>query len=241
MKGLFKSPNTTYHIDITGESWQQGDTVNVITKTSEPSSTETYDLTFAHVDLKKLKKNDPKAFQVIYQCEIAHESTEHQIHLAIDCPIQDGAKSTFLFIGPKDNLAACERMELPVKERSIYRQYIETIELFQRFKLKTLKNKTKALDAKLVPPQSKEYAGVDQLNIHFKTSDKIYVDFIFKVKKLSYAPEGVQAKSDKVSAQYTYNANEILQYGDTFNQERVRKDLEEAFNQCIQKTTATFL
>ena len=240
MKGFFKTPHNEFNITVQGETWQQGSLVRFsVDKSDNNDQHDT--LTIAHADIKKLAKGDAKAFDIILQKDLSQASSRFDIPLKVTCPIKDTQKSTFILLGSKDNLCANDRLELPIIPRQIYKEIIGVLELYYRFKLKTLKNKNDSLDAKFSIPASKEYAGFEAFNLHFKTVDQsddvnpkgertLNLEFHFKVKKLTYKPEGVVTVTEKVTTTLELKEKDLFIYGDSFNQDKVKQELDKVLS-----------
>lgn len=228
MKGIFNSAHANYSIDIQGEKWRQGDQIKIsVQKEVKDSNESPSSLMLAHVDLKKFNKGDPKAITSLYQLTIDSKSQDIIFDLDQSCPVSDKTKATLILVGNLELPQTCDRLELPINERLVYSQMIESLALFQRLQLANIKNKTNSLNAKFKVPTGNDYASIDGLNILFSSQqDKVHLSFVFQVSRLAYTPEGVKAQKEVVSHNLEYTLAEIYVYTDSFNQDKFKTDVD---------------
>lgn len=238
MKGFFSSSLAQHSIEINGERWRQGDLLNLKVTTSPiESAFDHWSITVAFVDLKRLKKfNDNSAFNILEQRPLDSKETNISIKLEENSPISDSQFALMVLCGDKNNLYSASRLELTVAHHQMLEDYISALELFHRFSLKTLKNKSKSIDAKFTLPKTKEYGAIEQLNIIMSYWDNtLHSKCIFKVKKLSYNGSGVETKVSKIEEENQFSKDSLITYG-SFNQDIVKEKMTQTLEKIKTKT-----
>jgi hypothetical protein len=238
VKGVFSSSEATHSISIQGEAWRQGDPIDISVSTIlKDKKFDNWFITVAFVDMKKLKKNnDNSAFKVLNQSALNSSDTKIKLTLNNNAPISDGQSVLMVLCGDKDHLESSARLELSVSHHPLFEDFIQTLALFHRFQLKTLKNKKNTLDAKFTLPKTREYGAIEQLNITMcYEKESLQTKCIFKVKKLEYTGSGVEAKLTKIEEDFTYSAKSLVAYG-SFNQETIKIKMSEILERVKTKT-----
>lgn len=249
MRGTFFQKPLEIVLELKGESWFQGDVIQgtVSLKTSSEKSYELDGLGLYLIfgEPKKMLKKSPKAYEVLEQIDLDKHCvsdemsvTEFSLKLPDCCPISEKSKGIFLVFGAKDDLFSAPRLELPIQPKKTILQFLEVFETFERFKSKGVKNKKGALEFKMLPPDSKDYAAVDSLLLLIKEEDqKLILDYLFKVKKLEYGEIGVESVASKLAFHDELSKSQYHSFGDSVNQEGIQAALKQILDQVKSKTT----
>lgn len=249
MRGTFFVAGIEITVEVTGETWQQGQDVEVAAafQAQGPATAlENWSLRLVKSDSRKVKKKDPKAFETLEEIDLNTQSLPHQFkhtfYLKEDAPISDGTWTLALQVGPKNAPYSCGLLNLSVRPWFAIDALLETFENFKRFKKKSLKNKFNKkkdrLEAKLLPPGSKELGAVEGLDLLIaREQQDLILDFNFKVKKLSYGGAGVEAKSDKISITKELRGRDLLMFGDSLNQDKIIALFDEVLESVTNKST----
>lgn len=250
MRGTFFQKPFEYSFDITGERWKQGETIKGICTLknhgAESISLKDYVLAIAFADHKKVKAKDPKAFQIVSQFPISVEtvaqtgeqSIDFSMELKSNDPISENTKGMYFVCGPASNLFEGGMLELPVEPIQIISEFLELFKRFFRFELKALKNKKGFIEAKMLPPGSKDLGAVEQLMLLLKLEDeKLILKYQFKVKKLTYDTGDVKAASQKMDIDSVLEKSQYSAFGGSLNQDGIQQAINEVLEQVKRKTT----
>jgi hypothetical protein len=248
LKGTFFLKPLEFNITIFGESFEQGELLkgNVILKKHDDCdlSLSDYGVILALGDLKKIKKKDNKAFMALstkyFQTDSSTEETqflEFSFQLEANSPITTKASSHYLLCGHKDDLLNAGALELNITPNRWFQEYINTLVLFFKFKIKGIKSKKELVEYKLQAPDTKDFGAVEQLLLSLKIDgEKIQVFYQFKVKKLCYEMQGVVAKDVIINIEQVLEPNDYKQFGDAANQDKMKFFLNQALEQIKRKT-----
>lgn len=250
MRGTFFQKPFEYSFEIQGEKWKQGETIQGVCTLknhgAEDISLDHYVLGIAFADHKKVKAKDTKAFQLISQKSIKGqtvkqagiETIDFSLVLKENDPISENTKGMYFICGPSENIFEGGLLEIPVAPIQLISEFLEIFKRFYRFELKTLKNKKGFIEAKLLPPGSKDLGAVEQLMLLLKLEDEILkLNYQFKVKKLSYDAGDVKAASSKISIESQLNKDQYSSFGGALSQEGIQKSISEVLDQIKRKTT----
>lgn len=251
MRGTFIVSGVEIVLEVPGEQWQQGDDVTVegsLKAHGTAPALDTWSLRLIKADSRKVKKKDVKAFEVLEEVPLKQAdlsgpfSFNHTFNLKEDAPISDGTWTLALQVGPSDDPYACGMLNLTVVPWFAIDAILETFENFKRFKKKSLKNKMSKkkdrLEAKMLPPGSKELGAVQGLDLLIEREKSgLLLDFNFKVNKLAYGAGGVEAKGEKISIKKELKGKDLLMFGDSLNQDKVIACFDEVLEQVKTKST----
>lgn len=250
MRGTFFQKPFEYSFDIQGEKWKQGESVQGICTLknhgAEDVSLDNYVLGIAFADHKKVKAKDPKAFQFISQQSIegqtvkqaGEETIDFTLTLKDSDPISENTKGMYFVCGPSENIFDGGLLEIPVEPVQIVSEFLELFKRFYRFELKALKNKKGFIEAKMLPPGSKDLGAVEQLMLLIKLEDEVLkLKYQFKVKKLTYDTGDVKAASQKIDIESTLDKKQYSAFGGSLNQEGIQAAISEVLDQVKRKTT----
>lgn len=246
MRGTFFVQGVEITLNVEGERWHQGASLKTsatLKAHNEGVDLAGWSLCLVQADQRKVKKKDPKAFELIEEVSLSSVDSsgqgplEHTFSLTNDCLISDGTWTLALLIGPNplENPYQASFLNLTVEPWKPVSSILELFENFQRFKLKSLKNKKgkkNHLEAKMIAPGSKELGAVEGLDLLIERLDNgLGLNFGFKVKKLAYGAEGVKAKAEKISLKKELSGKDLLSFGDSLNQDQILK----TFNEVIEE------
>ncbi|MCF8058426.1 MAG: hypothetical protein K9K67_03965 [Bacteriovoracaceae bacterium] len=241
MRGTFFVSGVEIVLDVLGETWQQGQDISV-TGELKPHG-ENIDLTgwslkLVLADLRKVKKRDPKAFKLLQELSWSDlkldsaKEFEHQFIQSIDTSISDGTYTLALLAGPDTDLYSNGLLNLTITPWKPIELILELFENFQRFKVKSLKNKATKLEAKLTPPATRELGAVEGLDLLIEPIENgLGLNFTFNIKKLSYGTAGVEAKKHKIVLKKEFIGKDLFSFGDALNQDTILKAFEEIIEQ----------
>jgi len=249
MKGsLFQKP-LELSLDITGESWAQGDLIqgelSIKNHGKETVSLKDYGVFLAWGETKKVRAKQDKAFK-LKQVRPFENSVEIQsgetknlkwaLQLEKNCPITHKSGSLYLLFGKQVDLFECGLLQIDVGPQEIINQFLEIIEQFIRFKVKDKKTKGEFIEVKLVPPKSREFAGVDTLYLSVKIHDQqLILNYLFNVKKLAATVAVMTLQKSKLEFTQTLDKKQYLQFGDAPNQEGIIQAVSSIINQAKSK------
>ncbi len=244
MKGAAFLKPIEWQIDVIGESWQQGAQVKgVIRAKNAGSSSETLSggLQLAYADMKKVHSRDEKAFKkeseikwvdVVLAPGATHEQT-FEFTLPVNCGVTDKKSSYYLAYGPTLKEA---NLQLNITPRQLFLEITKLFETFQRFKPKEIKTAKDAVEFKMIPPTSRDFAHVETLHLlQSLDGDKLNLDFTFKVKVLDTKSVTTKVAKDEKHLVKSLTPREYSLGRDMINQDGILKALEEVLSQVRMK------
>jgi len=237
MKGLFNIQGSQVDIDLVGESWTRDQIIKGIVKVpaGHNLADQSQGMAYCDIDLRKLKKKDAKAFNILKT--IAFEADVFEYPIEIDPSIRkgshcysDGTFSLALLVGDLSDPLSCAQLQLPTKTRDLVNEILKLFETFKRCSVKSIKNKKNDIEVKLVTPQSGDMAQIDTLAIVFAfKGDVLKLTYQFQVKKLVVGGAGVETKKEKLNFVQTLEKKEYMSY-DQLDQDKMIKKMEEAIS-----------
>lgn len=249
MKGTFFQQPLEFSLDITGEAWQQGETIkgNLIVRNhgSDEIDLSNIGVTLALTNARKFKARNDKAFAIDATSPFpegtklsssSEQSLEWSFPLSSSCPITEKASSLFIYCGSQDNLFDGGHLELQIEPIDVLSKYIEIFENFFRFKRKTLKNKAGYIDVTYTCPGGKDLSQIEKLNQHMRVVDgKLEVKWLFVLNKLGYKDGNVvEEKEDRVFEQLL-EPKQYKMFGDSPNQDGIITSINEVLDQAKKK------
>lgn len=229
MKGVFFQKPLEINLEVIGESWKQGDKIQghlKITVHGE-ANLEGWGVFLCQGPQKKVKSKDIKAFSIIEEAFLQGEDLAFEFQLKKDCPITEKGSSLFMVCGKKEDLFAGGVLELQILPCDIITNYLKVLEDFFRFKVKTLKNKNKGIEAKLIAPATKEMSAIQDIKLNLKMVEKnLELFFSTKIKKMSYEGSTIGTKDDVKELAQSLTPKDYEIYGST-NQEGISKKIKE--------------
>ena len=221
MKGAYFAKPLEWNVDITGESWRQGEAVSgtLILKnhSSDTISLDNVAMIFAQGDIKKVHSRDPKAFKITDTLKLTtSELSGGQSHsqtfsftLPINCAVTDKKTSFYLAYGVGGTET---NLQLKVEPRLIFTEVTKLMETFQRFKYKDIKAVKEGVEFKFLPPSSRDWAHAESLLLTLAMNgENLEMDFLFNVKTIdtksittALAKETRQFKKSLTPREYTF-------------------------------------
>mgnify|MGYP001073519007 CR=1 FL=1 len=246
MKGAFFQKPLEWQIDVVGEAWAQGDVIKgelrVKNLGDSPIDLARAGVRLSYADIKKVHSRNELAFkqeaEILFPTgtTIAPQESKTlpiQFPLPINCPVTDKKASYYITYG----LTALEsNLQVHVGPRKLFTEITKLLETFQRFKPKDIKASKGAVEFKMVPPTSREYAHVEALHLEQSLEgDQLKLEFTFKVKILD--PNSVTTKVAKDERHLTkvLTPREYSLGRDMINQDGILKALEEVLGQIKMK------
>jgi hypothetical protein len=235
MKGIFFQKPLEYSLNITGETWKQGDEIagSLHVKAHAGGDIPAAKVHLAYGNLKKAHAKDPKAFTVL---QTAEARPEWRFQTDRNAPITDSTHSLFILYGSGDDLGKYGHIQLIVKAYWIIEEFIKELEVGFRFVLKTMKSNKGILEAKIAPPTSRSFAAVEQaiLSFHFE-GDALNVAARFDVKKLEATAASVDMKKEKRESQKSYLPTDYLTSSGRFNHDKMEPAIREILSVAESK------
>jgi len=249
MKGtLFKAP-LELNLHIEGETWRQNQKIRGSLKIKnhgqESLSLETMGVHLCWGHAKKIKTKSDTSFDFESSTLFSKQSTlapqEEQellweFELQEDCAISDKSGSYYLLYGEKEKIWESGLFQLQIDPRAIFDSFLEIFVNFFRFKIKDKKNKKGFVEVKLVPPNAKEFLSMDNLLCQMRIKDDIFeINYLFNVKKVAYAIEGMKLEKNKIEFQDRLNPKEYYLFKDTPNQDVMKSKIENTLGEVKSK------
>lgn len=238
-------------LETTKESWKQGDVIEgVLRFKNESNEAHTLSGELAAIypsTIKEVREGSLPTSKTLFSLELPSELSldagqeleiNYQYVLETDAPITDKTSGLFFYFGNPENKLSS--LALNVEPHQRLAELLQNIELFLRFKTKSIKAKKDKIEIKMLPPPSKEYAALEAVTMMVKFKEEnIHLDYKMKIKKLDYAnaatqmtpsmQKGEMKKADKLTP------SDYLVFGKAFNGEKVAQRVESAFSEAKTK------
>lgn len=234
MKAQFFNKPLNYSLNVDGDEWEQGSAVTGDLTISNTSN-EDIDLSkhgchLCYCQSKKVKAKDASGIKLIesVHMEAGQNKLNFNFKLDANCPLTDNTGSLQILSGNIEDPLSCGMMELKVIPIKAISSFIETFEIFYRFKFKALKNKKGFIETQLVPPATKEWAKIQKMILQLKMdSEVLSVNCVINIKTLSFDTSTSKTKDEKKEI--------ILKIKDTVDQEDVKKQISQMLDQIKLK------
>lgn len=235
MKGISFQNGIEYKITISGERWEQGDTISGELQATAKNQGVTLDAHTAQVILaetteRKLKLKSKEAFKVIGQVQATHATLAWEFKLPIDARITDKAAGLCILYGAQVDPHALGILKLNILPHHYFQDLIELMRTEFRYLLKGMAaGKDGWADAKF-----------EDLILSFKLSEEtINVNFEFSRERVDAMKAGLQTKTEKQEFFRSWDTHEFVH---RFN-DRINKDVATAAIQNVisEYKTAGFL
>lgn len=239
MKSTFIQDLAEYTIDLRGESWTQGSRImgSLKLKPKAELDLSTIGVYLAHVNSKKFKAKDNKAFKIIQEKICEEDNTRFQFQLPKDCPITETTGGLYIVCGQKDKFFDGGHIELKVTPHKIIKELIQIFEFQYRFTFKALKNKAGFLETIVKMPDAKKYTSVQQLKLQMKMQeDTLSLKFLFKLKKIDFSSSSLGAIDEQLEIVKELTPEDYQIYGDAINQEGICKHIDEVLDKAKLKS-----
>ncbi len=235
MKGTFFAKPLEYKVDISGESWTQGQSIKGQLIVNNHSS-EKIDLSGLGCHLcycvgKKLKARDPKAIILIESAILPKGKDEmsFEFRLSETSPITESTASLYLICGDIKNPYEGGILELNIRPTEIITNFVQVFEQFFRFKLKAFKNKKEYIEAVVTPPDSPVWKSIQKMSLQMRMAgENLEVNFILAVKRISFEDIS-KTKDEKIQISKTLTKKDHTLYG-SINHEGIQKIITEVLD-----------
>ena len=245
MRGLFLSQSIEYRLEVTGDSFSQGDTLHcsLIIKSHADSPTILTDLSLilAHGDLKRVKTKDPSAFDPIAPAEIergcelpARGQLTFPVTIKLDtnAPISDKNHSLYLLYGNSSDINSLGQLLLTVSPHAHLRAIFDTMTTVFNFTPKGETSKDGYVTAKLKAPDSRRLSLVNELSLSGRFVDEsLELIFLFSVKKFDTSLTKINVRRGKVEARKMLAPSDYLFGGDFIRPEYIEQIVESAISE----------
>jgi len=238
MKGIFFHEGQEFQLETIGEVWKQNEVVSgkVHCKGQCPQNLF---VVLAFADFKDVRAKDEKAWDIIEEKKIEGAGTllSWQIKLAPDAPVTVGSGSLFVLLKVENKIIG--HLQLTSEIRPMLKSFIETFELFFRFKTHSFKNRKGGfLEYKMMPPTVREYANMDQVLVALRLKgDQLEAKYSFTLKSLAMVGAGqteLQKKKRDIEQVLTKKDYEFCE--GAHNPEGMKKFIAEALSSAAPKT-----
>ena len=233
MRGFNIKDGVQFNCNLNGEVWRQGDCINGSLEIDDPSIGGNIYLVLGKK--KKILNKDPKAFSIINKKSFSPstEAQQFEFQLEKNCSISD----TYLLFGSGDDLFEYGNMLLPLKEHKLIEDFLEVFTLFYKFKTKKLKsNKLGYVEATIEVPSSRAHTNIISLKMLLKIKgDDLIMSYQFVLNKINFESGTGILDKETFEVDKILTPKEYLIYGTSFNQEVVRKSIDEVFEQIKKK------
>ncbi|WP_412469554.1 MULTISPECIES: hypothetical protein [unclassified Halobacteriovorax] len=234
MRGTFFLKPLELNLELAGESWPQGDQINgeLTIKAHGEADLSKIGIHLCEVNIKKFKAKDEAAFKVIETVKASGEQTSFSFKLAENCLITEKATSLYVICGDIDTPFECGHLQLDILPNKNILSFIEIFENFLKFKFKPLKNKAGMIQAKITPPDIKDWTSIQTMNLGMSCIDNILsLDFAFKVKKMSYEGGAVETKEVKINNKVEFKPKDYILFESTLNQDFITGELNKVLDE----------
>lgn len=245
MKGTFFNKPLEWTIEVQGESWHQGASIQgkltVKNHGAESLSLARAGVALAHADIKKVHSKAEGALkiqteQLLTETEIAPAATRElnfTLKLNENCPITDKKGSYFLVYGRELNE---NHLMLKINPRPLFEKVIGLMDTFFRFKIKEIKSAQNGTEYKLIPPTSRDMANIEGLVLNFSMSDTILnLDFDFQVKKIDISSVTTKINKETLKIKREISQKDYSLGRDMINQDQLLKILESVISEVKMK------
>jgi len=250
MKGTVFQENCQIDLNILGESWIPGQiikgTLEIKNLGPGPIAIQNHGVGLGHGEFKKVQTSNKSALvpdkKTTFEANKmlgpgASESLEWSFNLPETAPITDKAGSLFIMFGNLEDKQKGGHLQLTVSPRPLIKEFCQLIENFQRFKVKEWRQKKDRIQIKLVPPNSREFAGVESLILLTKEVEgSLHLDYEFGLKKIGYGQGEVAVQKQDLKLNFVLPLKQITFGKDMIDQDKILNHLNDVFGQAKMKS-----
>ncbi len=247
MKGTYFQKPLEFNLLVEGEQWNQGDELSGILKVKNHGA-EDMDLTKVGVQLgyaqaKKVKEKNTDCFDISDTSYFdegqklaagSEAELNWKFNLGDDALISEKNASQYVLYGNEEGIWQGGQLQLNILPSPILQKYLEIFETFFRFKVKELKNKKGLIDAKLLPPTSRDFANIKALNIQMKYGETLTLNYHFKLKKIDYLENEMKMKEETQKLKYDLNSKEFMMYGKEVDQSKLESHIKSVLEEVMK-------
>lgn len=247
MKGTFHIAGQSLEITLDKQVWNNDDILTGklnLTSQAELDADTILALNLCEIDLRKLKKKDPKAFQSLQRIELNPGTKEYDIHLDPNQlghlhVISDGVFSVAVVIEENNNLLDAPQLQLQIKPSPVIDEFLKIFETFKRCSIKSIKNKKKEIEVKLKTPTTGEMAKVDSLALLINLQNKnLKLTYQFQIKKIVMGGAGVETKKEKIKVVQELEEKDFMSFGE-LDQQKCLSKIDQAFQSALENSAAS--
>lgn len=242
MRGITIQSPLEFRLEVTGETFAQGDQVPCKLSVKNHGATsavlDALSLVLALGNLKKVKAKDAAAFEAILTGEVergselapgAEASFSHTFLLDRNVAITDKAQSPYLLYGNSTDQQQLGQLLLTVNPHPHVRSVFDSLATVFSFVNKGESSKGGWTTAKLKAPDSRKLASVEELNLSCRfDGDALEVRYVFTVKKFEGVAVMMEVKKGKREILQRWEPSDYLFGGGFIRQEFVERSVEEA-------------
>ena len=236
MKGFFFAKPLEYRMETPAEELVQGQsfqgTLQVVNRGGTEEKPLVLEVGLAYGDLKRIKQNEPDAFNLLERHELAEGLTlapneehkaEWEFALASDCPITSSVGCLFLLYGGNmDEPGRWSRIDLRVDLGPELQTFITTLENHFAFEAKSKHYQEGFTEVRFKPPST--YPTLEELSVLMRVREKegMTLKFICTLKGLSRSRDRKLTRR-KVEVERTLGKKEFLLPGGQPNRPHFRE------------------
>lgn len=233
MKGAFFNQNREYRLETEKESWAQGDPIRgaLSVRLHGAAPAVHAKVLLAHGDLKAVRAKSADAFEVLAEAAIS-DANGGQWEFPTDrnVAITDSGGSLFLLYGaadaPPESLG---QLQLTVKPAEVVEKFLDVLRTRFRFVQKFVKAEKHGMHAKLMPPESKALAFVEQLILRFSFADEaLNLTYEFTVHAFEATESAVASKKKKKKREIQLSPADYRTASGRWNDERFEAEIASA-------------
>lgn len=237
MKGTFFNDGQEFELETMGESWKQNELIRGKVNCKSGKGTD-LSVVLAYADLKDVWAKNEKGWEIVEEKKIEGDGANFswQIKLAPDSYVSE--KNASLFVLLKVGTKVIGHLQLAVEVRPMLKSFIETFELFFRFKTHSFKNRKKGfLEYKMMPPATRDYANMDQVLVAMRLNgDNLEVKYTFTLKSLGMVGAGqTELKKNKKEIEQSLTKKDYEFCEGSHNPDGMKKFIGEALSQAAPK------
>ncbi|HKI98429.1 MAG TPA: hypothetical protein VKB51_08165 [bacterium] len=203
MRALYFAKPLEYRLEVTGDTFVQGDslagTLSVTNRDDAPQTKLTLQLGLAYGVYKEIKAEGQRAMRVLERLTLAEgfslkpgeeKRCEWKLPLELTGPVQSKEGSPFLLYGGDlDKPETRGQIDLPVQLATPFKAFLTTLENHFAFELRGTTCLDGVLEGRFKPPTS--YPTLEELTVLVSIEEKgVKVEFLSRGKGLKRGEEG---------------------------------------------------
>ena len=236
MKGFFFAKPLEYRIETPAEELLQGQsfqgTLQGVNRGGAEESPLVLEVGLAYGDLKRIKQNEPDAFDLLERHKLAEDialapnegrKAAWELTLASDCPITSSVGCLFLLYGGNlDEPGRWGRIDLSVDLMPELQTFITTLENHFAFEAKSKRYQEGFTEVRFKPPGS--YPTLEELSVLMRVREKesMALKFLFTLKGFSRSGDKKLIRR-KLEVERTLGKGEFLLPGGQPNRPHFRE------------------
>ena len=244
MRSVFFQQPLENHIEVEGESWDQGEVIKGLLRvrnmSSETVSVKTPQIILAHGLKNKIKEaaechwdvlEKQIATQEIILQAAGEETFEWSFTLPTDSPITDKKGGLYLLFGGEQVLTKGGRLNLQINLHPILQNFLQTFTTQFRFLEKYQKRKSEWTEVKLIPPESREFPNMEYVYCFLRIrNEQLEVNYRFKMSGLGRKGEKLTVTKKNRELEQSIPPGNYLQSGGFPNRACFRENIDKALN-----------